>query len=46
MRLLGSKRKVTKNENGENFPNLEITEEALIHCNIVNSIYQQNSRIL
>ena len=47
MKLLGStKSKITKNENGENAPNLEITEEVLIHCNIVNSNYQQNSRVL
>ena len=47
MKLLGStKSKITKNENGENAPNLEITEEVLIHCNIVNSNYQRNSRVL
>ena len=47
MKLLGStKSKITKNENGENAPNLKITEEVLIHCNIVNSNYQRNSRVL
>ena len=41
MKLLGStKSKVTKNENGENVPNLEITELVLVHCNIVNNNYQ------
>ena len=25
---------------------LEITEEGLVHCNIVNSDYQQNSSVL
>ena len=45
MKLLGNtKSKITKNENGENVPNLEITEIVLIHCNIVNNNYQQNSR--
>ena len=30
--------------NGENVPHLEITE--LVHCNLVNNDYQQDSRIL
>ena len=43
MKLLGStKSKITKNENGEKFPRLEITEVALVQCNIVNNNYQQN----
>ena len=47
MKLLGStKRKITKNENGENVPYLEITEIALIHCNVVNNSYQEKSRVL
>ena len=47
MKLLGStKSKITKNKNGENVPHLEIVELVLIHCNIVNNNYQQNSRIL
>ena len=47
MKLLGSlKRKITKNENGKNAPNLEITEVVLIHCNIVSKDYQQNPRVL
>ena len=47
MKLLGStKRKITKDQNGENVPHLEITEVVLIHCNIVNNSYQQNSRVL
>ena len=45
MKLLGStKSKITKNENGENVPNLEISEVVLVHCNIVNHNYQQNSK--
>ena len=47
MILLGSnKSKITKDENGEHVPHLEITEAVLIHCNIVNKDYQQNSRVL
>ena len=47
MKLLGStKNKITKDKNGENVPHLEITEAVLVHCNIVNNDYQQDSRIL
>ena len=47
MKLLeSSKNKITKDENCENVPQLEITEVVLIHCNIVNKDYQQDSRIL
>ena len=47
MKLPGStKSKITKDENGENVPHLEITEVALIHCNIVNNDYQQDSSVL
>ena len=47
IKLQGSiKSKVTKNDNGENAPNLEITEVVLIHCNVVNNDYQQDSRVL
>ena len=47
MKLLGSaKSKITKNENIENFPYLEITEVVLVRCNKVNNNYQQNSRVL
>ena len=36
MKFLGNtKSKITKNENGENVSNLEITEVVLVHCNIV-----------
>ena len=46
MGLLGStKNKITKNENDENVPNLEITEVVLVQCNIVNNDYQQDSRV-
>ena len=47
MKLLGStKSKIIKNESDENVPNLEITKVVLVHCNIVNNSYQQNSRVL
>ena len=47
MKLLGSiKKKITKDKNGENVSHLEITEVALIHCNIVNNYYQHDSRVL
>ena len=47
MKLLGStKIKITKGENGENVPYLEITEVVLIHCNIACNGYQQDSRVL
>ena len=47
MKLLGSnKNKITKDKKGENVPHLEITEVILVHCNIVNNDYQQDSRVL
>ena len=46
-KLLGSiKSKITKDENDEHLPDLEITEVVLIHCNIVNNDYQRDSRVL
>ena len=46
MKLLGStESKITKDKNGENVPHLEITELVLVHCNLVNNNYQQDSRI-
>ena len=47
MKLLRSTdNKITKDKNVENVPKLEITEVVLIHCNIVNNDYQQDSRVL
>ena len=47
MKLLGStKTKINKDKNGENVPHLEITEVVLVHCNIINKNYQQDSRVL
>ena len=47
MKLLGStESKVTKDKNGENLLHLEVVESVLVHCNLVNNDYQQDSRIL
>ena len=44
--LKSTKRKITKDENGGNVPHLEITEVILVHCNIVNNDYEQDSKVL
>ena len=47
MKLLGSSEsKINRDKNDENVPHLEITELVLVHCNLVNNDYQQDSRIL
>ena len=47
MKLLGSTNgKITKDENGENVSHLEITEVILVHCNIANNVYKQDSKVL
>ena len=47
MKLLGSaESKITKDKNGENVPHLEVVELVMIHYNLVNNDYQQDSRIL
>ena len=47
MKLLRStESKITTNKNGENVPHLEVIELILVHCNLVNNDYQQDSRIL
>ena len=44
MKLLGSsKSNLTKEENVENVPYLEINEVVLVHCNILNNNHRQNS---
>ena len=46
MKLLGSTdRKIAKNKNVENVPNLEITEVILVDCTVVNSNYKKKSRV-
>ena len=47
MKLLGStKNKITKDKSSENVPHPVITEVVLVHCDIVNNDYQQDSRVL
>ena len=46
MKLLGSiENKIAKDKNGENVSHLKITEVVLVHGNIVNNDYQQDSRV-
>ena len=46
-KLLGiTENKITKYENGENVPHLEITKVVLVLCNTVNNDYQQDSKVL
>ena len=44
--LRSNESKITKVENSKNVPRLQITEVLLIHCNIVNNNYHQDSRAL
>ena len=47
MKLVGrTENKITKDHNRENVPRPEITEVVLIHCNIIYSDYQHDSRVL
>ena len=47
MKLLkNTKNKISKDKKGENVPHLKFTEVVLVHCNIVNSNYKKDSRIL
>ena len=47
LKILGNtESKITKDKNSENVPNLEIVELVLVHCNLVNNNYQQDSRII
>ena len=44
MKLLGStESKITKDKNSENVLHLEVVELVLVHCNLVNNDYQQDS---
>ena len=36
----------TKDENGENLPQLEITGLVIVNCNTLINVYQQDSRVL
>ena len=47
MKLLGrTENKITKEKNGEDVLHFETTEVVLVHFNIVNNDYQQDSRVL
>ena len=47
MKLLRSiESKITEDKDDEIVPHLEIIELVLVHCNLVNNDYQQDSRIL
>ena len=47
MKLLkNTENKITKNKNVTGLPHLEVTQVILVHCNIVNNDYQQDSRVL
>ena len=47
IKLLGStENKITKDKNSENVLHLEITEVVLVHCDIVNNDYKQDSTVL
>ena len=47
MKLLESTtNKITKDKNGANVPHFEVTEVILVHGNIINNDYQQDSRVL
>ena len=46
MKLLErTENEITKDKKGENV-HLQITEAALVHCNIANNDYQKDSRVL
>ena len=46
-KLFGSTKKlIDKTKNGENVPSLEVVEAVSVHCNLVDSQYQQNSEVL
>ena len=44
MKLLRStENKINRDKNGENIAHLEITDVVLVHCNIADNDYQQDS---
>lgn len=44
--LRSTKIKITKDKNGENVPQLELTEVILVNCNIFSNQYQHDSKAL
>ena len=46
MKLLGSTKKdISQDKDGEDVPKLQSVEVVLVHCNLVNSNYQQVSKV-
>ena len=43
--FVSTENRITTDRNGENVPHLEIKEVVLVHCNIFNIDYQQDSRV-
>ena len=39
-------KEIKKDKNSENIPQLDITEVVLVHCILLNSTYQHDSKIL
>ena len=46
MKLLGDSPVIDKNKNGDNMPELEQVDSALILCNVVHNDYLQKSKLL
>ena len=47
IKLLGSTKKdADQDKNGEDLPKLESAEVVLVHCSLVNNMYQQTSKVL
>ena len=47
VKLLGrTKKDVDQDKDGEDVPKLESVEVVLVHCNVVNNSYQQESKVL
>ena len=39
-------KKINRLKNGENLPNLEVTEVVLVQCNLIDNQYQEKSHVL
>ena len=46
MALLGDGAVIDKNKDGDNLPQIEQVHSVLVHCNVVQNNYQQDSRLL
>ena len=46
MKILGrSEKRISKDKNDEQVPQLEVTEVVLVHYNLLNNIYLHDSRV-